>query len=47
MWQREELRELFDDIRRLPEDQRAALILFELGDNSHREIAEVLSVPPP
>jgi len=42
---REDLRELVDDIQRLPDDQRAALVLFELGDNSHREIADILGVP--
>ena len=30
---REELRELLDDLQRLPLNQRAALVLFELGDN--------------
>jgi RNA polymerase sigma factor (sigma-70 family) len=47
VWRREELRELFDDIRSLPDDQRAALVLFELGDNSQREIAEILGVQAP
>jgi RNA polymerase sigma factor (sigma-70 family) len=41
---REVLREMMDDIGRLPDDQRAALVLFELGDNSHKEIAEILGV---
>ena len=41
---REELREMVEDMQRLPADQRAALVLFELGDHSHNEIAEVLSV---
>ena len=41
---RAELRELVDELRRLPEDQRAALVLFELGDHSHDEIAAVLGV---
>lgn len=41
---RDELRELVDDLQRLPEDQRAALVLFELGDHSHEEIAAVLEV---
>jgi len=41
---RAELRELVDDLQRLPEDQRAALVLFELGDHSHEEIAIVLGV---
>jgi RNA polymerase sigma factor (sigma-70 family) len=41
---RAELRELVDDLQRLPDDQRAALVLFELGDQSHEEIASVLGV---
>ena len=41
---REELRELLGEIWRLPADQRAALVLFELGDHSHAEIATVLGV---
>ena len=41
---REQLRELVADIQRLPDDQRAALVLFELGDYSHAEIASVLDV---
>ena len=41
---REDLREMLDDIARLPDDQRAALVLFELGDNSHKEIAAILGV---
>ena len=41
---RAELRELVDELRRLPDDQRAALVLFELGDHSHDEIAAVLGV---
>jgi RNA polymerase sigma factor (sigma-70 family) len=41
---RADLRELVADMHRLPEDQRAALVLFELGDHSHAEIADVLSV---
>ena len=39
---REELRATLVDIAHLPEDQRAALILAELGDASHAEIAQVL-----
>ncbi|MBV9000897.1 MAG: RNA polymerase sigma factor, partial [Solirubrobacterales bacterium] len=42
---REELREMVQEIQRLPPDQRAALVLFELGDHSHGEIAAVLDVP--
>ncbi|HYF27243.1 MAG TPA: sigma-70 family RNA polymerase sigma factor [Baekduia sp.] len=43
--QRADLQELVADIGRLPEDQRAALVLAELGDLSHGGIAEVLDVP--
>ena len=41
---REELREMLRDVQRLPPDQRAALVLFELGDQSQKEIAMVLDV---
>jgi RNA polymerase sigma factor (sigma-70 family) len=41
---RADLRDLVSDLHRLPEDQRAALVLFELGDHSHAEIADVLAV---
>ena len=41
---REQFREIVQDIQRLPADQRAALVLFELGDQSHEEIARVLGV---
>jgi RNA polymerase sigma factor (sigma-70 family) len=41
---RAELRGLLADLDQLPEEQRAALVLFELGDHSHDEIAEVLGV---
>jgi RNA polymerase sigma factor (sigma-70 family) len=41
---RADLRLLVRDVQRLPPDQRAALILSELGDHSHREIAAVLGV---
>src|SRR5919202_503691 len=37
-------RDLVPDTHRLPDDQRAALVLFELGDHSHAEIAAVLSI---
>jgi RNA polymerase sigma factor (sigma-70 family) len=40
--QRAELKELLGDMQQLPEDQRAALILSELGDLSHAEVAEVI-----
>jgi Sigma-70, region 4 len=32
------------DVQRLPRDQREALLLFELGDSSHDEIATILGV---
>jgi RNA polymerase sigma factor (sigma-70 family) len=41
---REDLREMLDDMQRLPPDQRAALVLFELGDHPQKEIASVLGV---
>jgi RNA polymerase sigma factor (sigma-70 family) len=41
---RAELRGLLADLERLAEDQRAALVLFELGDHTHDEIAEILGV---
>jgi RNA polymerase sigma factor (sigma-70 family) len=42
--QREDLRDLLGDLQRLPEDQRSALVLSELGAHSHDEIGEVLGV---
>ena len=42
---REDVRELLGDVAALPEDQRAALVLAELGAVSHDEIAMVLDVP--
>src|SRR3954451_10194647 len=42
---RAELRALLADLADLPEQQRTALVLFELGDVSHAEIADVLGVP--
>src|SRR4051812_46959804 len=41
---REDLREMLDDLARLPDDQREALLLSELRAHSHDEIAEVLGV---
>jgi RNA polymerase sigma factor (sigma-70 family) len=41
---RADLRLLVRDVQRLPADQRAALVLFEVGDHSHKEIAAVLGV---
>jgi len=43
---RADLRALLADVRRLPEDQRSALVLAELADLSHAEIATVIGVPP-
>src|SRR4051812_4626041 len=40
--QRSDLRDLLDDLRRLPVEQRAALVLSELGDLSHAEVGDVL-----
>jgi RNA polymerase sigma factor (sigma-70 family) len=41
---RSDVRDLLADVSRLPEDQRAALVLAELGAVSHDEIATVLGV---
>jgi RNA polymerase sigma factor (sigma-70 family) len=43
---RSDLRELIGDLARLPEDQRGALVLFELGDLNHAEIATVIGCVP-
>jgi len=40
--EREDLRRLLADVRALPEDQRAAIVLSEVGDLSHAEIAEIV-----
>jgi RNA polymerase sigma factor (sigma-70 family) len=40
--ERDEVRRLLEDVRRLPDDQRAALVLSELGDLSHSEVAQVV-----
>ena len=42
---RADLRELVSEIARLPDDQRGALVLAELGDFSHDEIARVIGCP--
>ena len=42
---RQDLRDLVLDMRRLPDEQRAALVLAELDALSHQEIADVLGVP--
>jgi RNA polymerase sigma factor (sigma-70 family) len=44
---REDLRELLVDMRDLPHDQRAALVLAELGALDHSEIASTLGVAAP
>jgi RNA polymerase sigma factor (sigma-70 family) len=41
---RDDLRQMLTDLERLPDDQRAALVLFELGDHSHEDIASILDV---
>lgn len=41
---RSDLRELVQDLRLLPDNQRASLVLFELGGLPHDEIATVLDV---
>ena len=41
---RQDLRDLLADVHRLPEDQRAALVLAELGALAHEEIAMTLGV---
>ncbi len=43
---RADLRELVTDLGRLPDDQRGALVLAELGDFSHPEIARVIGCSP-
>jgi RNA polymerase sigma factor (sigma-70 family) len=43
---REDLRSLVADVRRLPEQQREALLLAELADMPHRELAQVLGCRP-
>jgi RNA polymerase sigma factor (sigma-70 family) len=44
--QRADLRELVRDVQRLPEQQRAALVLSEIGDLSHAEVADVIGQEP-
>lgn len=41
---RADLQELVGDLRKLPEEQRAALVLSELGAHSHEEIGVILGV---
>lgn len=40
--ERAELRQIFADMRELPEEQRAALLLAEVSDLSHAQVADVL-----
>src|SRR5688572_1780931 len=42
--QRADLRDLLHDLRDLPDDQREALVLFEVGDLSQAEVARVIGV---
>jgi RNA polymerase sigma factor (sigma-70 family) len=42
---RQDLRDLVVDLRRLPEEQRAALVLAEIDALSHEQIGEALGVP--
>ncbi len=42
---RQDLRDLVVDMRRLPDNQRAALVLAELDALTHEEISDVLGVP--
>ena len=43
---RADLRAVVADVERLPDDQRAALVLAELADLSHDQIGEVIGVRP-
>jgi RNA polymerase sigma factor (sigma-70 family) len=45
--QRADLRELLTDLRDLPVNQRAALVLSELGDLSHAEIGSIVGCEAP
>jgi RNA polymerase sigma factor (sigma-70 family) len=42
---RQDLRDLVGDMRRLPDDQRAALVLSEMDALSHEQIGDVLGIP--
>jgi RNA polymerase sigma factor (sigma-70 family) len=42
--QRQDLRDMLADLQRLPDDQRAALVLTELGALTHEEVAMTLDV---
>ena len=41
---RSDLQQLLSDLHDLPEEQRAALVLAEMGDLAHAQVAEVLGV---
>ena len=43
---RADLRDLLHDLGDLPDDQREALVLFEVGDLSQAEVARVIGVEP-
>lgn len=43
---REDLRQLLRDLRRLPQEQRSALVLAELGMLTHQAVAGALGVSP-
>ena len=43
---RDDLRSLLADVRALPDEQRAALLLSDLGELSHPEVAKVIGVRP-
>ena len=43
---RADLRAVVADVERLPDDQRAALVLAELADLSHEQIGDVIGVRP-
>ncbi len=45
--QRDTLRRLIDDVRRLPEQQRSALLMRELSDMSYNELSSALDVSVP
>jgi RNA polymerase sigma factor (sigma-70 family) len=45
--QRSDLRQLLEDMRGLPVDQRAALVLSEIGDLSHAEVGAVVGCEVP
>jgi RNA polymerase sigma factor (sigma-70 family) len=42
---RADLRDMLVDVARLPDDQRAALVLSEIGALSHAEVARILDCP--